>query len=175
MKMNPVMCRVCKKTIDRNIEKEGIDWVMPSRNFFYHKSCYESFKGGLESPEQDLWYDRIFDYISHDLKLPYNYFKCAQQIQQYLAKGYTTKGIYFALRYFYEVQNGDKTKAKGSIGIVPYIYNESAEYWTNKKYQDEHRMEKIMDQIKEREQQEPPKSVRKGARTRKEKWNLDDI
>lgn len=34
-----------------------------------------------------------------------------------------------SLRYFYEIKHGDKTKANGGIGIIPYIYPEAAEYY----------------------------------------------
>ena len=33
-------CRLCKIEID----KEKDDWVMPSRNYYYHKKCYENWK-----------------------------------------------------------------------------------------------------------------------------------
>ena len=42
---------------------------------------------------------------------------------------YTYSGIRKALTYFYEVKKNDIKRANGSIGIVPYIYRESYEYY----------------------------------------------
>jgi hypothetical protein len=33
-------CRVCKEKIDKTKD----DWIMPSKNYYYHKSCYKSWK-----------------------------------------------------------------------------------------------------------------------------------
>ena len=173
-RLGPVKCRVCKKTIDRNIEVEGTDWVQPSRNFYYHKSCYESFKNEKESNDSELWFDRIFDYFSHDLKIPYNFMKCRQQIKEYLKKGYTTKGIYFALKYFYEIKKGDPEKCQGGIGIVPYIYNESAEYWTNQTFRNKEVLNNIIAQIEDREKATPT-VYHKTKKQQKPKWDLNDI
>lgn len=42
---------------------------------------------------------------------------------------YSYSGIRKALTYFYEVKKNDIKRANGSIGIVPYIYRESYEYY----------------------------------------------
>ncbi len=39
-----VHCRICKGEIDREKTTEGTDWVMPSRNYFYHCKCYNDWK-----------------------------------------------------------------------------------------------------------------------------------
>ena len=53
-----------------------------------------------------------------------------KQIKQYTEEyKYTYSGIRKALFYFYEIKGNDKTKANGSIGIVPYVYKESYNYY----------------------------------------------
>ena len=42
---------------------------------------------------------------------------------------YTYKGILQALVYFYEIKGNDKSKANGSIGIVPFVYQEAFDYF----------------------------------------------
>ena len=75
-KLGLVHCRICKKSIDRNVEKEGIDWIMPSRNFFYHKSCYDSWKhdnSNIKAVKQDEeWIPYIWDFLSREIKVKYD-------------------------------------------------------------------------------------------------------
>lgn len=53
-----------------------------------------------------------------------------RQIQKYAAENqFTYTGMLKSLRYFYEIKHGDKAKANGGIGIIPYIYSEAAEYY----------------------------------------------
>ena len=33
--------------------------------------------------------------------------------------------------YFYEIKNGDKEKANGGIGIIPYVYKDAYNYFYN--------------------------------------------
>ena len=33
-------CRVC----DLPIDKTKDDWIMPSKNYYYHKNCYDNWK-----------------------------------------------------------------------------------------------------------------------------------
>ena len=38
------ICRVCKQVIDKSKD----DWILPSKNYYYHKTCYGKFKEGKE-------------------------------------------------------------------------------------------------------------------------------
>ena len=113
-------CRVCKIEID----KEKDDWVMPSKNWYYHRKCYQDWK--QSTPATDAEYKAfIYDFISRDLKVSYNYHMCEAQREKFVKEGKTNKGIFFALKYFYEVKHGDWEKGHGGIGIVPFIYGDS--------------------------------------------------
>ena len=35
-----VTCRICKAKIDTD---SSTNWVMPSKNYYYHKTCYDDF------------------------------------------------------------------------------------------------------------------------------------
>lgn len=55
-----------------------------------------------------------------------------KQIAQYTTEyGYSYSGILKALKYYYEIKKNpfDKIKAKESIGIVPYIYQNAYNYY----------------------------------------------
>ena len=98
-------CRLCKIEID----KEKDDWVMPSRNYYNHKKCYENWKKA--QPDNDEAYvDLIYDFIARDLKVTYDYWVCEAQRKKFLKEKMTNKGILFALKYFYEVKHGDWEK-----------------------------------------------------------------
>jgi hypothetical protein len=48
----------------------------------------------------------------------------------------TAKGIYFTLRYFYEIEKGDASKCENGIGIVPHIYERGTCYWGERNNRD---------------------------------------
>lgn len=138
------ICRVCKKTID----KKNDEWVMPSRNYYFHKKCYEDWK--KSTPDEDgAWIEFIYDFISRDLKVSYDYYKCEAQRKKFLKDDMTNKGIFFALKYYYDVKRGDWKKGYEGIGIVPYIYRESCEYWAEQEYKNKGILRRIQEQMEE--------------------------
>ncbi len=145
-KLGLVHCRICKQPIDREIDT---DWIMKSRNFYYHKSCYNNWRESDHSNDE-AYIELIYDYISHDLKINYDYFLCEAQRKKFLKENkMTNKGILFSLKYFYEVQKGDREKSHGGIGIVPYIYKEACEYWVERERRNKGIVEKIEQQMRE--------------------------
>lgn len=176
-KLGMVHCRVCKRDIDRENET---GWIMPSRNYFYHEKCYQEWvekKDDLHAKAADNeWYEAMIYYLAHVVKAPIDYKKTTSQWKNFLKQNKTAKGIYFAIRYFYDVQNGDKEKSQGGIGIVSSIYDDSRAYW----YAREDREHGVCARIEEqmRQQAEQTRTVikqqaRKGARAKA--IRLDDI
>ena len=128
-KLAIVHCRVCGGDIDRNIDLEGKEWIMASRNYFYHRKCYEDWKHGTPASDEE-YKDYIYDFIARDLKVSYNWHVCEAQRKKFIKEnGMSNKGILFALKYFYEIKHGDWEKGHGGIGIIPFIYNDSCAYW----------------------------------------------
>lgn len=137
-----VHCRICKGVIDRNTQD---NWVMPQEKWYYHKNCYADFakkKGAIKEKDlsveadDDLWKDAVYEYLKKDLKMSLNFNKFSNQWESYLKKGMTAKGIYFTLRYFYEIEKGDSSKSEDGIGIVPYIYERGTCYWGERNQRD---------------------------------------
>ena len=152
-----VHCRICKAAIDRDNQT---DWVEPTPKWFYHTTCYEDFarkkgrilEGDLSAEvEDDIWKSALYDYLRRDLKMTVNYNKFNSQWNNFLKKNMTAKGIYFALRYFYEIAKGDPSKSENGIGIVPHIYNEGTEYWGNRNQRDKGICARIEEQIRQAE------------------------
>ena len=91
-------------------------------------------------------------------------------------KKMTPKGIYFAMRYYYDVMHGDKEKANGGIGIVQNIYKDAAQYWYDLETRKEGTIEAIIQQIKQR-QSRPVQQIQQKDSVKKDKtkWSLEDI
>lgn len=173
-----VQCRFCKQKFDAPLAEIDDTWVMPSRNWYYHKSCYEEMKKDkLETPEN--WKDRIYDFIAHDLKVSYDYHMCEAQLKKFVEKDKigTYKGIFFALKYFYEVRKGDWSKGHGGLGIIPYIYEDSRNYWIEAESRAKGTIAGIEKQLQAREAQKVITRTRRAPskKENKPKWNLEDI
>lgn len=158
-KASIVHCRLCKKEIDKSIEKENIDWVMRSRGWYYHCSCYNDWikkKDDIHTNniDEELWKDAAYQYLHRDLRISIDYMKFDSQWKNFLKQGKTPKGIYFSLRYFYEVKNGDTSKAQDGIGIIKFIYGEAGEYWVERESRESGICAKIEEQIREAAAQE---------------------
>lgn len=138
-------CRLCNIEID----KKADDWIMPSKNWYYHKSCYDKWK--KVQPEDDEKYvDLIYDFIAHDLKKSYDWWVCENQRKRFIKEQkMTNKGILFALKYFYEIKHGDWEKGHGGIGIVPFIYKDSCSYWAARERRSEGTIAEIERQMRE--------------------------
>lgn len=155
-KLGIVHCRVCGKEINRSILTEGIDWVMPSRNYFYHKECFDTWcakKKGIKDVTADLddseYLENIKYYLTKDLKVSVNFAKLASQIKSFQAQGMTLKGILFSLIYFYDIKKHSVNKSNGGIGIVPFIYEEAKDYWIEQNTKQYNILDKIEEQMKQ--------------------------
>lgn len=172
-----VTCRACKERFDAQLSGADVEWVMPSKGWYYHKSCYENMrKGNLKNDNE--WKRRIYDFIAHDLKVSYDFYLCEAQLKKFVEKDKigTYKGIFYTLKYFYEIRNGDWTKGHGGLGIVPFVYKEATDYWKNRENRERGTLAKIEEQIKIKESQEKI-SLKKSqsSKKKKEKWNLEEI
>ena len=150
--MAKVQCRICKEHFDRTKLKENIDWVMPSKNYYYHKSCYDSWIVNKDDVKAQLadeeFIEFIYAFLGRELKVSYDYLKCESQRKNFIkGKGFNNKGIYFALKYYYDVKGNSWEKSQGGIGIVPYVYYESREYWQKKVNEDREIINKIVAQM----------------------------
>jgi hypothetical protein len=156
-----VHCRVCKGKIDTDAEK---NWVKPKSRMYYHTSCYDDFAKKtvkLESGEgltieasNDFWQNATYNYFKRDLKTSLDYRKFISQWNNFLKKGRTGKGIYFTLRYFYEIAKGDPKKSENGIGIVDYIYDEGTTYWGERNQRNKGICDRIEAQIRLAEEAE---------------------
>jgi hypothetical protein len=77
----------------------------------------------------ELWFNAAWDFLRKELKYNFNFVKVHRQWESFSKNKMTAKGMYFALKYFYEIQKNDVTKSENGIGIIPHIYEDSRNYW----------------------------------------------
>lgn len=168
-------CRICHQPINPKKEQEGIDWCMPSVNYYYHVRCYQDWKVNKSLSDEE-WVSMIYDFLSRDLKVPYNYFLCETQRKKFIKENkFTNKGIYFTLKYFYEIKKNAWDKGHGGIGIVAFVYKEATEYWTEQERRRRGFVEAVENQLKERAAREVIKVKRPIEKKSKIKYDLNNI
>jgi hypothetical protein len=177
-----VMCRICKQTFDAG-ELPDTEWVMPTAKWYYHTKCYENWiknrnnaKANIE--DENFWYQSLVEYLYRDVKMSIDFNKLVSQWRSFIKpdRHMTPKGIYFAMRYFYDIQKGDIEKSQGGIGIVPSIYRQSCEYWQNREMEKAGTIDAIVAEIAARNAR-PVQMIlqKKKEKKNKAKWSLDEI
>lgn len=173
-----VQCRLCKTRFDT--EKE--EYVKVGKLSYYHKNCYEDWIHGRNNVktygDDDFWYESVVDYLYRDIKMSINFAKLNTQWESFTKpeRKMTPKGIYFAVRYYYDVTHGNKEKALGGIGIVPNVYKESAQYWTDLELRKTGTLDAIIEQIKARQSREVQTIVKRNKKKKdKAKFSLDEV
>lgn len=141
-----VKCKICGETFDANQEA----FVMIGRRYA-HQTCAlsEEDKKSQEEKDKDELYKYITELFQEDFVNP----RIQKQIKQYIdSYGYTYSGIRKALIYYYEIKNGDLSKANGGIGIVPYVYKNAYSYyyslWLAQQKNEDKDIEKYVPKVK---------------------------
>lgn len=154
-----VKCRICKQQFNRLDPNliEGVDYVKPSDRMYYHKKCYDEYQNSKldvhANMTDELWFTAAWDFLRRDLKYDFNFVKVRKQWESFLKNKMTAKGMYFALKYFYEIKKNDVAKSENGIGIIPHIYEDSRDYWTERERREQGIVAAIEQQIKEAQSQ----------------------
>ena len=154
-----VQCRICKERFNRLDPDllEGVDFVKPSNRVYYHKKCYDEYQQSRLDVHANMgdeaWFDAVWEYLRKDLRYSFNYIKVRKHWESFIKNKMTAKGIYFALKYHYEVKKGDVTKSENGIGIIPHIYEDSRNYWQERERREVGIIAAIEAQIKQAAEQ----------------------
>ena len=154
-----VKCRICKEQFNRLDPNliEGVDFVKPSERMYYHKKCYDEYQNSKldvhANMTDELWFQAAWDFLRRDLKYGFNFVKVRRQWESFLKNKMTAKGMYFALKYHYEIKKGDVTKSENGIGIIPHIYEDSRDYWQEREERDRGIVAAIEEQIRQAQSQ----------------------
>ncbi len=118
-----VICAFCKKPLS----KKDSNCIMIGNGKYVHKECQV-----LEEKREKTDREKLEEYIKNLFEISYIDPRVKAQIKKYIEEyNYTYSGIQKALQYHYEIKGGDKSKANGGIGIVPYVYQNAYEYHYN--------------------------------------------
>ena len=118
--LDNVTCAYCQKPMSKKDE----DCVMIGNGKYVHKACQ-----ALEEKREKTDKEQLEDYIKNLFGTTYIDPRVRAQIKKYVEEfNYTYSGIRKALIYHYEIKGGDKSKANGGIGIVPYVYEAAYNY-----------------------------------------------
>lgn len=121
-----VTCRHCGQKIDR--EREEV--VLLKDRCYAHIECCEENSGEILPPLLDKNLIELYDYICHLFKYEKVPVRIKNQIKRFVEdEGYTYTGILATLKYWYEFQHGDISKANDGISIVAYIYEVAEKYY----------------------------------------------
>jgi hypothetical protein len=180
MKKQYVTCLCCNEKFDRN----AVPALKIGRRYI-HESCKEKYEEELKQKEQqkkisylsnpeDEQLSSLEEYIKKIFDIPYISQKIKRQIQTYIRDyNYSYEGIFKTLFYWYGLKGKSIEKANNGLGIVPYIYDESQEYFkrinmakekNEIKNLDNYKIEKNIIEIP------PPKADRKRIKL----FNLDE-
>ena len=119
-----VKCRICGERFDADaepVEKHGKMW-------YAHKKCYDEREAAKTQEEKDL--DHLMQYCAKLYGRLFNYNQTLRLAKSYHEKnGFSFSGIERTMKYVYEIKKEPIEKGNGSIGIVPYMYDQAYNYW----------------------------------------------
>jgi len=74
--------------------------------------------------------NKFFDYCKQVFGKDFDFVRTKRLAEGYIKKyNYTWSGMLKTLIYFFEVKKNSVSKAKGSIGIIPYTYQEALNHY----------------------------------------------
>lgn len=118
-----VICPYCNKTFDR----DKTQCVQIGRRYAHTDCALTKHKNDNAEAEDK---QKLLDYLDELFNHNCNWVVINQMLKKYISEyNYTYSGIMKAMHYFYEIKGNSIAKANGSIGIIPYIYNESYQYY----------------------------------------------
>jgi hypothetical protein len=118
--LDNVICSFCKKPLS----KKDPDCVMLTNGKYVHEACKS-----LEENREKTDREKLEEYIKELFDLSYIDPRVKAQMKKYVEEyNFTYSGMQKALYYFYEIKGGDKSKANGGIGIIPYVYKDAYNY-----------------------------------------------
>lgn len=126
MKAAYVKCPYCEQRFNRNDLAIKVKQVSAKR--YAHYDCWEKYINSLTQEEKDQI--NFYEYVKNLFKDNYNYVLTKKLAEKYIKENsYTYSGMLKSLKWFYEKENHSIEDANGTIGIIPYIYNQALQYY----------------------------------------------
>lgn len=139
---NSIQCYFCRKRLTEEEAK-----MLPNGQM----ACGECFEKDSKSEKSDKTI--LLEYLMKLFSTEYAPPNTIKQAEQYIKEyHFNYKGIYRALKYFFEVQGHAVDKDKPTIGIVPYMYQQAETYYYKIMLALEANKDKTADDYKPKEQ-----------------------
>lgn len=109
-------------------DRDKVPFKQISERRYAHLTCAIAAENEKTQAEKDK--EDLENYIMELLGEEYISPRVRKQMNSYVDEyNFTYSGMKKALVYFYEVKGNDKSKAKGGIGIIPYVYRDAYNYY----------------------------------------------
>ena len=119
-----VKCIYCNNQFDRDAEPTK----QVSARRYAHLSCWENYVNNMSQEEKDI--AAFYEYTKNLFGEDYNYILTKKLAERYVKEnGYTYSGMLKTLKWYYEKEGNSTDKSNGSIGIIPYIYQQALRYY----------------------------------------------
>ena len=124
--MHKVKCKYCSLIFDA--DKEPYVYIESSRRYA-HKECYEKVNATVvELTQNEKDYLELEAYLNK--KFGKVSIKAIRQVKNYKDEyGYTYRGIYNALHWWFDITKHPVNESIDGIGIIPFIYEEASRYF----------------------------------------------
>ena len=124
-----VKCVICGKSFDR----DSIQAVRHGARRYSHATCEPDntdFVPLVVKKVEDKELTALKAYIAEKYKDKANWALINRQIKQYKKENdYSYSGMLKSLIYFFEVQHNGIEKSNGGIGIIPFVYKQTRDYY----------------------------------------------
>lgn len=126
MKAAYVKCLYCGERFNRNDINIQVKKVSERR--YAHLSCWKKHLAEMTIEEKNMI--AFYEYTKQLFQEDYNYVLTKKLAEKYVKENnYTYSGMLKSLKWYYEKEGNDVKKSNGSIGILPYIYNQALNYY----------------------------------------------
>ena len=123
-----VICPYCKKQFDAQPNDQGKVWIKINATRYAHIKCHQEHEANLTQNQKD--HQMLYKYCKQLFGDEYNYVLTEKLINKYIKENkYTYSSIYKTLKWWYEIEGNSTEKAGGTIGIVPYAFNQARQYY----------------------------------------------
>ena len=126
-----VKCLFCGKMFDAQEDGKDKIWYKPRNNRYAHIECGQQNEQNKTQEQKD--FEIFYRYVKDNQKNNFDFVKFKKIVEAWKKDyNYTYNGMYKTLVYFYEVKGNSKKKfEEGSIGIIPFCYNDAYNYYYN--------------------------------------------
>ena len=126
-----VKCLYCGLVFDAQPQDEGKVWFKPRSNRYAHIACKSKADGYMTKEQKE--FDDLYRYVKKEQGDNFNFVQFKKVTDAWKRDyGYSYSGMLKSLLYFYEVKKNSKKKLQeGSIGIIPFCYQQAYQYYYN--------------------------------------------